>query len=176
MLPGYLAVCGAGKGAGLNPSRTWRFPMQSQDQPQSVPRSVERVAQQGWDCATPVWSSEKPRQMKDRDSLTLHRTKQNCLAEVQLLLCINLSLPGPKQLHQAQFIASPSPGHSLTCSRHCHAAQQICCNRLCKINPSTRKNYPSNPNHSWVKRQSTLTSWSPPRPHSPLLFEGSGIC
>lgn len=83
----------------------------------------------------------------------------HCLAEVGLLLCINLSLPGPKQLHQAQFIVSPSPGHSLTCSRHCHAAQTICCNRLSKINPSTRKKITlQTQTTAELKRQSTLTS------------------
>lgn len=78
MLPQQLAGRGTGGGAGAGPEHLQDLtpPMQSWDQPQSVPRSVGRGAQQGWDCAIPVWSSEKPRQMKDRDSLTLHRTEQ----------------------------------------------------------------------------------------------------
>lgn len=155
MLPGQLAVRGAGGGAGLNPpgAGTSHAELGS---PQSVPGSVGRGAQPGWDCATPAWSSEEPRQRKDRASLTLHRTEQ--VTASPRWGCFSALISGPKQLHQAQFIVSPSPRHSFTCSRHCHAAQPICCNRLSKMNPSTGENYPSNTNTAELKRQSTLTS------------------
>lgn len=60
------------------------------------------------------------------------------------LLCIStLSLSGPKQLHQAQFIVSPSPRHLFTCSRHfCAAASNLLQQAWVKFSPSTTKKLP----------------------------------
>lgn len=75
VLPGQLAVHGAGEGAALNPPG----PDSSHAEPGSAPASARirgEGSSGGWDCAIPVWSSEKPRQRKGRASLTLHRTEQ----------------------------------------------------------------------------------------------------
>lgn len=143
----------------VKPLQDLTLPMQSGDQPQSGPGSAGSGSSGRMGLCHPCLelreaeTDEGQRQPDPAQDRTGH-----CLAEVGLLLCINLTLPGPKQLHQAQFIVSPFPGHSFTCSRHCHAAQPICCNRLSKINPSTRKITLHIQTAAELKRQSILTS------------------